>query len=197
MSSEMDKIRNQNPEDLTAEDQNSPEGETAVAGQVSLEETIDKLRQEKEELWDRLLRKHAELENYRKRVEKEKGELYHQGIMALSRELLDVLDACERALASFADVGAEQALESYRSGVELIYKQLQSVLSKFGVTPIKVQGAKFDPYYHEAVTRVESAEHEENQIIEELRRGYMYYDRLLRPAQVKVAVKPVPSKEEK
>lgn len=173
--------------------------ETAELEQ-SLEVSIAELRRENEELkkqrdenYDRFLRKYAELENYRKRVEKEKAELHQQGVADLAREVLPVLDAIERALASLESSGQQapsEAVGSYREGFELIYRQLQAVLAKFGVTPIKAVGEMFDPYYHEALARIESAEQEENLVLEEVQKGYMHRDRVLRPAQVKVAVRP-------
>lgn len=173
--------------------------ETAELEQ-SLEVSIAELRRENEELrkqrdenYDRFLRKYAELENYRKRVEKEKAELHQQGVADLAREVLPVLDAIERALASLESSEQQapaEAVGSYRAGFELIYRQLQAALAKFGVTPIKAVGERFDPYYHEALARIESAEQEENLVLEEVQKGYMHRDRVLRPAQVKVAVRP-------
>ncbi len=166
----------------------------------SLEASIAELRRENEELkkqrddnYDRFLRKYAELENYRKRVEKEKAELHQQGVADLAREVLPVLDAIERALDSLESSDQQapsEAVKSYREGFELIHRQLQAVLAKFGVTPIKAAGEMFDPYYHEALARIESAEHEENVVLEEVQKGYMHRDRVLRPTQVKVAVRP-------
>jgi molecular chaperone GrpE len=161
------------------------------------ERTIATMEKEKAELFDRLLRKQAEMENYRKRVEREKDELYQQAVADVVKEILPAVDACERALASFKNAGnADKPLvENYRAGVELLYKQFQQALRKVGVMAIESVGTAFDPHLHEAVARVEAADTEENQIIEEVRRGYRYRDRLLRPAQVKVAMKPSSSAE--
>lgn len=155
-------------------------------------EKIVALEKEKSDLYDRLLRKHAELENYRKRVEREKGEWYNEGVSDLVKAVLPVIDGFDRALASFKEANSSEAtVETYRSGVELLRKELQNVLKKFGVSSIEALGGPFDPHFHEAVARVESDEHQENEVVEEVQKGYLYKDRLLRPTQVKVAVKPI------
>ncbi len=140
---------------------------------------------------DRFLRKAAEFDNYRKRMDREKTETALQAKSAILVEFLPVADACERALTSLGkESGGTETLEHYREGVRLLYKQIHDVLSRIGVLPIDAQGRPFDPHLHEAVTREESSEHEENTVLLELRRGYLYRDRLLRPAQVKVSARP-------
>jgi molecular chaperone GrpE len=146
---------------------------------------------ELERCQDRFLRKAAEFDNYRKRMEKEKAESVLQAKSLVVAEFLPVADACERALASLGnDTHGADGLEHYREGVRLIYKQIGEVLSRIGVLPIDAQGKPFDPHLHEAVTREENSEHEENTVLLELRRGYLFRDRLLRAAQVKVSARP-------
>ncbi|HEY2931766.1 MAG TPA: nucleotide exchange factor GrpE [Acidobacteriota bacterium] len=148
-------------------------------------QSLAALQKERDDYYDRLLRKQAEFENYRKRVEKEKSDLRFATRQEILRELLNVLDACERGLQSMDQ--HEASLETYREGYELLYKQIQNLLAKFGVEPIEAVGQPFDPNVHEAILHESSDSHEEGEVIEELKKGYRLNDRLLRPAQVKVA----------
>jgi molecular chaperone GrpE len=146
-------------------------------------ESVD-LKAERDRYYDLLLRKTAEFENYRKRVERERRETIEAAAGDLIEELLPIIDNLERALD--AEVG-DEGVESFRKGVEIIHKQLIDVLRKRGVTPIDALGADFDPHFHQAVTHEPSPGHREGEVIEEFQRGYMLGDRLLRPAMVKVA----------
>ena len=139
---------------------------------------------ERDEYRDLLLRKTAELDNYRKRVERERAAADEAAAADLISELLPILDNLERALETGADTAAAAA---YRTGVELIHKQLIDLLAKRRVVPIDTAGRDFDPHYHQAVAHEASGEHAEGQIIGELRRGYLLAGRLLRPAMVRVA----------
>lgn len=142
------------------------------------------LERERDEYRDLFLRKTAELDNYRKRIDRERAAVDQAAAADLITELLPLIDDLERALA--ADVDSAGA-EAYRAGVELIHKQLLDVLAKRGVTPIDTEGQDFDPHLHQAVAHDASAEHREGQIIDELRRGYVMGGRLLRPSMVRVA----------
>ena len=144
---------------------------------------LEQLRRERDENYDRLLRKTAEFENYRKRVEKERREAAQYAAGDLLEELLPIIDNFERALQ--ADAAADP--DAYRKGVELINKQLLDLLTRRGVVPIEVVGKDFDPRFHQAITHEESPGHRDGEVIEEVRRGYMHGERLLRPAMVKVA----------
>src|SRR6266545_5134227 len=141
------------------------------------------LQRERDEYQDRLLRKTAEFDNYRKRVERERREQADQAVVDLLRELLLVVDDFDLAL--MADAG--EAAAGYRKGVELIHAKLHDLLAKYGVRPIEAVGADFDPNLHQAVVHEESPDHREGEVIGELRKGYTINDRLLRPAMVKVA----------
>ncbi len=147
------------------------------------------LQQERDDMYDRLLRKTAEFDNYRKRVERERREQADQGIADLLQDLLLVLDDFELAIT--ADAARPQATKqtdsSYRKGVELIHAKLQDLLHRRGLRPVVALGADFDPNLHQAVSHEASPEHREGEVIGEMRRGYMMGDRLLRPAMVKVA----------
>jgi molecular chaperone GrpE len=142
------------------------------------------LQQQRDDYYDRLLRKTAEFDNYRKRIERERGQVAEAAAADLLAELLPLVDDLERALK--ADPGAE-GVDAYRRGVELIHRQLLEVLRKRGVRPIEALGADFDPHFHQAVAHEMAEGRREGEVTEEFRRGYMLGDRLLRPAMVKVA----------
>ena len=141
------------------------------------------LQRERDDYKDRWLRKGAEFDNYRKRVERERREQADQAVVELLQQLLLVVDDFDRALT----VDAGEGGAAYRKGVELIHGKLHELLRKQGVKPMDVLGADFDPNVHMAVVHEESPEHREGEVIGELQKGYMLGDRLLRPAMVKVA----------
>jgi len=144
---------------------------------------IANLQRERDDYYDRLLRKSAEFDNYRRRVERERREHAEQSMVDLLQELLLVVDDFDLALT----VDAGEAGAAYRKGIELIYGKLQDLLRKNGVRPIDALGTDFDPNLHQAVVHEPSTEHREGEVIGEMRKGYMIGDRLLRPAMVKVA----------
>src|SRR6185503_13966105 len=146
-------------------------------------DAIAELRREKVELQDRLLRTAAEFDNYRKRIDRERRDQADSAKADAIEELLPIIDNLERALQ--APVGTDG--EGYRKGVELVHQQMMELLRRRGVKPIQSVGADFDPRVHEAVVHEASADHREGEVMEELRRGYMLGERLLRPAMVKVA----------
>jgi molecular chaperone GrpE len=141
------------------------------------------LRRERDDYYDRLLRKTAEFDNYRKRVERERREHADEAIVSVLLELLSVVDDFDRALKVEAGEGAA----AYRKGVELIHAKLNDMLRRQGVRPIVALGADFDPNLHQAVMHESSPEHRDGEVIGELQRGYTIGERLLRPAMVKVA----------
>ncbi len=157
---------------------------------AQLQAGLSAAKTESEQWRDRFLRKAAEFENYRKRIEREKGESILLAKSSVLAELLPIVDAYERALGSFSGEDAGACLEQYREGFLLMYRQLADTLARLGVVPIAARAETFDPNLHEALCREETIEYDENTVMEELRTGYMYGDRLLRPAQVKVAIRP-------
>ena len=165
--------------DTAADDRTADEGAEQL---VSTDRESD-LQRERDDYYDRWLRKTAEFDNYRRRVERERREQTDQSIVDLLQELLLIVDDFDLALTVEAGEGAA----AYRKGVELIYGKLQDLLRKYGVKPIESLGADFDPKLHQAVVHELSPEHREGEVIDELRKGYMIGDRLLRPAMVKVA----------
>lgn len=148
------------------------------------EAEIQRLKAERDSLLDRLARAQAEFENARRRAAKEQQDFRDFASMEVIKSLLPIVDNFERALQSKSE-SAE-----FRAGVELIYKQLQDVLTKMGVQPIPAKGEQFNPHMHEAVEMVDTRDAEDHEVLEEWQRGYKYKDRLLRPAMVKVARNP-------
>jgi len=144
---------------------------------------VAELKRERDDFYDRLLRKTAEFDNYRKRVERERREQSDQAVQDLLLEVLSVVDDFDRALT----VEAGESAAAYRKGVELIHAKLYDLLRKYGVRAIETIGTDFDPNIHQAVMHEVSPDHREGEVMGELRRGYMIGDRLLRPAMVKVA----------
>jgi molecular chaperone GrpE len=147
------------------------------------EDELARIKAERDQLLDRLARQQAEFENIRKRAAKEQRDFKDYAVADSVKALLPVLDSFERALKA-APKG------EFRSGVELIYKQLTDTLTKLGAHPIAALGQPFDPKHHEAVEVVESTAVPDHHVLEELQRGYMLKDRLLRPAMVRVAKHP-------
>jgi len=142
------------------------------------------LKKEKDELKDKDLRLLAEMENMRKRLEREKSEYFQFALGDLMRELLAVLDNLGRAL----EAKDETDGKTLRNGIELIHKQLLDLLLKNGVSRLDVLNCKFDPASHQALMTEESEEVEEPMVVEELQKGYLLHNRLLRPSLVKVRV---------
>ena len=158
-------------------------GGDVVEGGESDADQLDALARERDEMRDRLLRKTAEFDNYRKRVDKERRELSQWAAADVLTDLVAILDDFDRALA----VEAPAEAEPYRSGVELIHRQLGELLRKRGVTPLETLGTDFDPNVHQAVAYEETPGAREGEVVGELRKGYRLGERLLRPALVRVA----------
>jgi len=147
---------------------------------------IGKLIAEKQELLNTLLRRQADFDNYRKRVERERQQERHRGVELLIENLLPVLDAFDRALAGQGDsAGAE-----YRKGFDLIRRQLGDILAKQGLTRIQSVGQPFDPNFHHAIESVPTDEHADGTVMDEMQPGYLFHERVLRPAMVRVATAP-------
>lgn len=144
----------------------------------------DKKDEKIEELTDRLTRQMAEFDNFRKRTEKEKSQMYEIGAKDIIEKILPVVDNFERGLASMPQ---EEKATPFAEGMEKIYKQLMTTLESIGVKPIEAVGKEFDPDFHNAVMHVEDEELGENIIAEEFQKGYTYRDSVVRHSMVKVA----------
>ena len=167
-----------------------PSAGSGGAGDVesAVSDQIQKLLGEKQELMDTLVRRQADFENYRKRVEKERHQDRRRGVEALIEHLLPVLDAFDRALAESTD----SSYLEYRKGFELIRRQLWETLAKQGLVRIDAVGQEFNPHFHHAIERVETTEHAEGIVVGELQPGFMFHEKVLRPAMVRVACAPGP-----
>jgi molecular chaperone GrpE len=167
----------------TVAEEESPSEVTAPAGELSLEEQLAAKEKEARENWDRFLRERADLENYRKRVGREKEELLNYGNKSLLEEILPIIDNLERALAHASEDGLGAVVE----GIRMTHAMLLTTLKKFNVTPIEAVGSPFDSAYHQAMAQVPTDQYEPNTVVEEYQKGYMLKERLLRPAMVTVA----------
>ena len=151
---------------------------------------LERADAERKALQDRLARLQAEFENSRKRAAREQLEFKEFAVAEALKSLLPILDSLDLALQAPA-----QTLEEFRSGIQLIRKQFEDALAKLGLNQVPTRGEIFDPHVHEAVEVLETASATDNQVLEELQRGYTLRDRLLRPAMVRVARKPKQSTE--
>ena len=174
-------------EDVTDADRSQDEVRAAADGSES--GTDDRLRDLENELAqakESILRKHAEFDNYRKRVERERQELIAYAAAEIVKEILPVVDNLDRAVSATAETAADRL----REGVEIIHRQFHDVLRKAGLKEVPGADSRFDPHVHEAVDRVETREREEGTVVEVLQKGYFLKERLLRPALVRVAKNP-------
>lgn len=181
-----DQTKPEAPSEFAATDpaSSTPVAPDDVAATAAPADDPATLARQRDEYYDLLLRKTAEFDNYRKRIDRERQELSTHAAADLLTELLPLVDDLERALGVAVD---DPAAHAYREGVELIHKQLLDLLAKRGVTPIAALGQPFDPHFHQAIAREVNSDYPEGSVIAELRRGYMLGNRLLRAAMVKVA----------
>lgn len=142
---------------------------------------IERLRVERDTLYDRLARMQAEFDNARKRAAREQQEYRDYALTDTIKAFIPVLDSFDRALKSSPEKS------EFHVGLELIHKQLQDALAKIGVQPISAKGQQFDPRFHEAIEMVDTEDVPDHEVLEELQSGYKLKDRLIRPAMVKVA----------
>jgi molecular chaperone GrpE len=168
----------------------SAEAVAADTAKASVE--LAKLTADLEELRQTLLRRQADFDNYRKRIEKERFEDSKRATARVIEGLIPVIDGFEHALAAHR----EAEYENYRKGFELIYKQLVDHLMKLGVERIDPLGKPFDPHLHQAMDRAETKDREDGTILQVFQPGYVFHGRVLRPAMVRVAVHPNPASKE-
>jgi molecular chaperone GrpE len=161
-----------------------PMGDLTVA-LANLNAQCDQLKTEVADLQDRLLRRQAEFENFRRRTERDRAEFVEYAGMEVVRELLPVMDDFERARKTACSDA------TYQKGIDLIYQSLTETLKKIGLDPIEIApGTEFDPNIHQAMVRQDTNDAPDNTVLEQFQRGYNFKGKLLRPAMVKVAVKP-------
>jgi molecular chaperone GrpE len=161
-----------------------PAPETAAETAAPEQSELEQLKQERDQLLDRLARAQAEFENARKREARERAEFRDYAVANAVEQFLPALDNFQLALKS------DGSPEQLRTGVELIMKQMETALSTLGVQAVETVGTQFDPRIHEALGSIETAEHPDHQVLEEIRRGYRIKEKLLRPALVRVASNP-------
>jgi len=178
---ESDQIKTQKQKDENKIKKKSDESQYEIE---KLKNKIKEYEEENKKLREQYLREAAEKDNLRKRTEKEKNEYFQYALSEVFREIISILDNFDRAL----EKKAEGDKKHFRDGVELIYKQLLTLLKNQGIKPINIEGDKFDPRFHEALLSEESDEVEEPTINEVIQKGYMIHQRLLRPTLVKVKV---------
>ena len=171
--------------ELPAAEEDGFEGKTAEqpAAPAGVGDELKTLRAERDVLYDRLARLQAEFDNARKRAAREQTEFREYAVADAIKALLPIVDSFDRALQAHAGE------ENFR-GIELINRQFHDALAKLGVRPIPAAGEPFDPYLHQAVEMVDTADVPDHTVLEELQRGYKFKDRLLRPAMVRVARNP-------
>ena len=173
-SDEADEAETAASESAETEAENKDSQDEAVA-------QIEKLTAELKEKEDRVLRLQADFENFRRRTSKEKEELSAVVTQGMLKDMLPLLDNFERAMAAEAKDG-----EAFQKGVEMIFTQFTEILKKNGLEHIEVEGQKFDPNFHQAVMRVQNADMEDDDIAQELQKGYMVKGRVIRPSMVQV-----------
>ncbi len=167
----------------------SVEAQAVAADTAKADGEMAKLAADLEELRQTLLRRQADFENYRKRIEKERFEDSRRATARVIEGLIPVIDGFEHALAAHR----EAEYDNYRKGFELIYKQLLDSVTKLGVERIDPVGKSFDPHLHQAVDRAETTDREDGAILQVFQPGYVFHGRVLRPAMVRVAVHPNPA----
>lgn len=179
-------IKSEKPEaPLAPEQEEKPSAQTEEAAS---ENGREDLAAQVAELRDRALRQAAELDNYKKRTEREKAEFFKRANQGLVKDLLPVLDNLERALASARET--PQSDQTLMKGVEMVHADLLKTLGRYGLEPMESMGQTFDPELHEAMMQQEDPEQEENTVLAEAQKGYTFEGRLLRPAMVVVSRKP-------
>lgn len=167
----------------TASEENVTEAE-AETSEETKKEKKDPLKEKIDELNDKVMRQMAEFENFRKRSDKEKAQMFEQGQANVLEKLLPVVDNFERGLAAVPEADKDGA---FADGMNKIYKQLMKQLEDLGVTPIEAVGKEFDPNLHNAVMQVESEEYESGMVAQELQKGYMFHETVLRHSMVGVS----------
>ncbi|MGE6227555.1 nucleotide exchange factor GrpE [Paenibacillus chitinolyticus] len=188
-----EETKNINPDTNAAEAEKATyDAEQAEAAEAAAPETegatnaeLDELRKAAEDSQQRLLRAQADFDNFRRRTRQEKEEFAKYASLKLIEQMLPVIDNFDRALVSSRET---QDFEALTKGIEMVYRQLEQVMTQEGLTPIEAVGQPFNPEFHQAIMQVESNEHEEGIVVEEVQKGYMLKDKVIRPSMVKVSM---------
>jgi molecular chaperone GrpE len=173
-------------EQMNSDLEQSEEAKSVAIDSAKADTEMARLAADLEELRQTLLRRQADFDNYRKRVEKERADDSKRATGRVIEGFIPVIDGFEQALAAHR----EPAYDNYRKGFELIYKQLLDNATRLGVERIDPIGKQFDPHLHQAMDRTETTEHEDGEILQVFQPGYVFHGRVLRPAMVRVAVHP-------
>ncbi|TMW74128.1 nucleotide exchange factor GrpE [Alteribacter natronophilus] len=184
---ELERVEKEADAEQTADENPAAEAEAEQTEQSESEDNsigVEELEAKIEELNNRILRNQADYDNFRRRTRKEKEEDAKYRAQKLAEKLLPALDNFERAM--MVEVESEDG-KSLLQGMEMVYRQIREALEAEGIKPIEAVGTPFDPHYHQAVMQVQSDEHESNTVVEEMQKGYMLNDRVIRPAMVKVS----------
>lgn len=178
------------PEDIEGVEEGADPDEKIAA----LTERVGTLKKERDELNDRVLRKAAEFENYRRRMDREKKRRHESGMLEVVEPILEVLDDFERSLDAAEELGekqdAESAYDSLKGGVEMVFRKFRDTLETLGIEPIEAEGEPFDENLHDAMMRQPSEEAEPGTVLQEIRKGYRKEDRVIRHSRVVVAAEP-------
>lgn len=164
-----------------------PDDEKVASDSAAADAEVAKLATDLNDLRQTLMRRQADFENYRKRIEKERSDDSRRATARVVEGLIPVIDGFEHALAAHREAAE---YETYRKGFELIYKQLVDNVTRLGVERLDPLGKQFDPHLHQAMDRTETVDHEDGQILQVFQPGYVFHGRVLRPAMVRVAVHP-------
>lgn len=187
-SEEAEQVKNSDAEasEQLAKEEAAPEQPENAASNEAASNEVSELRKQSEESYNRLLRMQADFENYKKRVAKEREDMYYTAMESIVQQLLPVVDNMERAVAAFRN---DLLDEKYISGVEMVSKQMLEVLCKNGVKEIEALEKDFDPNIHHAVMQAPGEDKDENKVKEVFQKGYFLGNKVIRPALVKVSVK--------
>ncbi len=189
----------ESPNDGEADD--DPEAADPEQKIEELREKVEALEEERDELNDRILRKSAEFENYRRRMDREKRRRHRSGMLEVIEPMLEVIDDFERSIDAAEDLQERQdpkkAYESLKGGVEMVFRKFRDTLENLGVEPIEAEGKPFDEELHEAMMRQPSEDEEPGTVLQEIRTGYRMDDRVVRHSRVVVASEPSEDEEER
>ena len=183
----------ENPEEVSEEVQDDEQGDEAQTEEddekkkgkfFKKKDKKDPKDEKIEELNDRLVRNRAEFDNYRKRTDREKSQMFEMGASQMIEKILPVIDDLERGFAAMSEADKNT---SFAQGIEMVYKKLMTTLTDQGVTVIEAVGKEFDPTYHNAVMQAPSEAYESGIVMQELQKGYMYKERIIRHSMVMVA----------